>query len=114
MAFLQEHLDNTLKNSDDIERFLASRARSDSVARIVWILTARACTGWRRRSRRPTHDGNGTLAPGDIRQKTWIRIDGNGTHHSALSEAFRGLRTSVLLSAAGVRRAPYLRQRGAG
>jgi capsular exopolysaccharide synthesis family protein len=33
--------------------------------------------------------------------KAWIRIDGNGTQHSALSEAFRGLRTSVLLSAAG-------------
>jgi capsular exopolysaccharide synthesis family protein len=33
--------------------------------------------------------------------KTWIRIDENGTQHSALSEAFRGLRTSVLLSSAG-------------
>src|SRR5208337_4917882 len=52
---------------------------------------------------KPSHkNGNGKLSllekhPG----KTWIRIDGNGTQHSALSEAFRGLRTSVLLSAAG-------------
>jgi capsular exopolysaccharide synthesis family protein len=33
--------------------------------------------------------------------KSWVRIDGIETQHSALSEAFRGLRTSVLLSAAG-------------
>jgi succinoglycan biosynthesis transport protein ExoP len=46
-------------------------------------------------------NGNGRTGLLEKRGKTWIRIDGNGTQHSALSEAFRGLRTSVLLSAAG-------------
>jgi capsular exopolysaccharide synthesis family protein len=46
--------------------------------------------------------GNGKPLPLEkVLAKDWIRIDGNGTQHSALSEAFRGLRTSVLLSAAG-------------
>ena len=97
-AFLQEHLDNTLKNSDDIERIL-------HVPALALIP-----------SRESLNHGNGgvyglpekTASEGDGRVtsiekhpgKAWIRIDGNGTQHSALSEAFRGLRTSVLLSAA--------------
>jgi polysaccharide biosynthesis transport protein len=101
MAFLQEHLDNTLKNSDDIERVLR-------VPTLALIPSRESLnhgnTGVYGLLENKTSRKNGTgkltlleKHPG----KTWIRIDGNGTQHSALSEAFRGLRTSVLLSAAG-------------
>jgi len=101
VAFLQEHLDNTLKNSDDIERVLRvpalalipSRESLDHGSASVYGLAEKAVSN---------HNGNGKLGPVEKRAgKTWIRIDGNGTQHSVLSEAFRGLRTSVLLSAAG-------------
>ena len=101
MAFLQEHLDNTLKNSDDVERVLRmptlalipSRESLEQGNAIVYGLPQDAP------SRR---NGNGKRALLEKRPaKTWIRIDGDGNQHSALSEAFRGLRTSVLLSAAG-------------
>ena len=101
MAFLQEHLDNTLKNSDDVERVLRmptlalipSRESLEQGNAIVHGLPQEG----------PSRvDGIGKRAPLEKRlAKTWIRIDGEGNQHSALSEAFRGLRTSVLLSAAG-------------
>ena len=101
MAFLQEHLDNTLKSSDDIERVLR-------VPTLALIPSRESLnhgnTGvYGLLENKTSHkNGNGKLTllekhPGKI----WIRIDGNETQHSALSEAFRGLRTSVLLSAAG-------------
>jgi capsular exopolysaccharide synthesis family protein len=104
-AFLQEHLDNTLKNSADVERILRVPALalipsreslsygSSSVYGLVGNGTSR---------HRANGNGLGIFAAlTKPSGKTWIRIDGNGTQHSALSEAFRGLRTSVLLSAAG-------------
>ena len=97
VAFLQEHLDNTLKNSEDIERVLRVPALA--------LIPSREClsdenVGVHGLAARVVayHDGN-AIRKHDT--KTWIRIDGNGTQHSALSEAFRGLRTSVLLSSAG-------------
>ncbi len=101
MAFLQEHLDNTLKNSDDIERVLRvpalalipSRESLDHGSTHVYGLAEQVASH---------HNGNGKLVPAEKGSgKSWVRIDGNGTQHSALSEAFRGLRTSVLLSVAG-------------
>ncbi len=101
MAFLQEHLDNTLKNSDDIERVLRvpalalipSRESLGHGSTHVYGLPEKLASH---------HNGNGKLVPAEKRSgKSWVRIDGNGTQHSALSEAFRGLRTSVLLSVAG-------------
>ncbi len=96
VAFLQEHLDNTLKNSEDIERVLRVPALGLIPSREglddnpgVYGLAAKV---------QGAHDGNAILKHG---AKTWIRIDGNGAQHSAFSEAFRGLRTSVLLSSAG-------------
>jgi len=108
-AFLQEHLDNTLKNSADVERILRVPALalipsreslsygSSSVHRLV-------DNGSSRHRANGNGNGNGLANFAALTKssgKTWIRIDGNGTQHSALSEAFRGLRTSVLLSAAG-------------
>lgn len=100
MAFLQEHLDNTLKSSDDIERIL----RVPALALIpAHELVHHAGTGIPRLPEQASLGGNGNGKPAspDSDSKTWIRIDGNGNQHSALSEAFRSLRTSVLLSAAG-------------
>jgi polysaccharide biosynthesis transport protein len=99
VSFLQEHLDNTLKNTDDIERVLRvpalalipSRESLEHGGMGVYGLAEKVASH---------QNGNGKTALLK-RGKTWIRIDGNGTQHSALSEAFRGLRTSVLLSAAG-------------
>jgi capsular exopolysaccharide synthesis family protein len=99
-AFVQEQLDNTLKTLEDIEQFL----RVPALALIPFQESL-------------NHRTNGDHAlPGygslllsrnrkllaRVRQieKSGIRIDENGTQHSALSEAFRGLRTSVLLSRA--------------
>jgi capsular exopolysaccharide synthesis family protein len=101
-AFLQEHLDNTLKTPDDIERFLRVPALA--------LIPSRASLNPRRKGvyglselNSSSAGGNGKLAPlGKKLEEDWIRIDGNnGTQHSALSEAFRSLRTSVLLSTAG-------------
>ena len=95
VAFLQEHLDNTLKNSDDIERLLRVPALA--------LIPSRESLGQTSLGGHILADGslgrNGSLRKSS--RKSWIRIDGNGTQHSALSEAFRSLRTSVLLSAAG-------------
>jgi polysaccharide biosynthesis transport protein len=101
MAFLQEHLDNTLKNSDDIERVLRVPALALIPSRESLNHDNTGVYGLVK-NRASHQNGNGKFAslekhPG----KAWIRIDGNGTQDSALSEAFRGLRTSVLLSAAG-------------
>jgi polysaccharide biosynthesis transport protein len=92
-AFLQEHLDNTLKSSEEVEQFLQVPAlgavpavdgheKHTGVQALydrAWLLVG---------------DKNGTNgAP------HWNRIEGNGSN-PLLSEAFHGLRTSVLLSTA--------------
>jgi succinoglycan biosynthesis transport protein ExoP len=101
MAFLQEHLDNTLKNSDDIERILHVPALALIPSRESLNHTGTGVYGLAEHSS-SLLDGNDKLAPLEtVSGKAWIRIDGNGNQYSALSEAFRGLRTSVLLSAAG-------------
>jgi succinoglycan biosynthesis transport protein ExoP len=101
VAFLQEHWDNTLKNSDDIERLLRVPALALIPSRDSLNDTSAGVYG-RPHQTLTLPNGNGKRAPlQKVSGKAWIRIDGNGTQHSALSEAFRGLRTSVLLSAAG-------------
>jgi succinoglycan biosynthesis transport protein ExoP len=101
MAFLQEHLDNTLKNSDDVERVLRVPALALIPSRESLNHGNTGVYGLAEKSTSP-QNGNGKFASLEKHSgKPWIRIDGNGTQHSALSEAFRGLRTSVLLSAAG-------------
>jgi polysaccharide biosynthesis transport protein len=99
IAFLAEHLDNTLKSSDDVERVLRAPALALIPARDSLSEGSASVYGM---AEHVSPRATGKLAPvGKHSEKAWIRIDGNGTHHSALSEAFRGLRTSVLLSAAG-------------
>src|SRR3984893_983824 len=112
-AFLQEHLDNTLKSSEDIERFLQipslgavpAMELSPHPRRIHGFRTstpiagAEKINGTNGYNGRNGNDGskNGTpLAP------PWNRIEvqDGGHHNGALAEAFHGLRTSVLLSTA--------------
>jgi polysaccharide biosynthesis transport protein len=113
-AFLQEHLDNTLKSSEDIERFLqipalgavpamelsANPRRLHGFQNNVEVLEAGKSNGTNGHNGSNGNKGskNGTrLAP------PWNRIevqDGGGHPHGALAEAFHGLRTSVLLSTA--------------
>lgn len=101
MAFLQEHLDNTLKTAEDIERFLRVPALASIPSRASLNHHTKGVYGLAGQ-RSLTAGGNGHSAfPQKNLANGWIRIDGNGTQHSALSEAFRGLRTSVLLSTAG-------------
>jgi len=99
VAFLQEHWDNTLKNSDDIERLLRVPTLALIPSRESLNYTTMAVYG--RAGQTLTLPNGKRVSMQKVAEKTWIRIDGNGTQHSALSEAFRGLRTSVLLSAAG-------------
>jgi len=102
LAFVQEYMDNTLKTPEDIERFLRVPA--------LGLIPSRASLNSRRNGVYKLPEvglasvgGNGRLTHlGKKIEGGWIRIDnGNGTQQSALSEAFRGLRTSVLLSTAG-------------
>jgi len=99
-AFVQEQMDNTLKTPEDIEQFL----RAPALALIPFQESLN-----HRMNGDDTRPGYGSWRLSRNRklatrvkqiEKSGIRIDEAGTQHSALSEAFRGLRTSVLLSRA--------------
>lgn len=100
LAFLQERIDNTLKDPEDIERFLGVPA----LALIPSLNGSRpnrvnstSLPRWLRADGKDLPN-----APEKQLAEGWVRIDGNQvTQHSPLAEAFRGLRTSVLLSTAG-------------
>ncbi|MCL5287485.1 MAG: polysaccharide biosynthesis tyrosine autokinase [Acidobacteria bacterium] len=98
-AFLQEYLDNTLKTSEDVERFL--RLPSLAVIPAAQTLNGRhGAYGYGAYGRAAALTGGAAKDNGAaIARAGWYRID-TGAQHSALSEAFRGLRTSVLLSSA--------------
>ncbi|MBI4463251.1 MAG: polysaccharide biosynthesis tyrosine autokinase, partial [Acidobacteria bacterium] len=107
-AFLQEYLDNTLKTPEDVERFL-------HVPALAMIPSVESLNGRRGRAygygygmygqtrRLLESGGEGTtekaLARGGMPHR-WYRIDEADPQHSTLAEAFRSLRTSVLLSTA--------------
>ncbi len=102
LAFLQEHMDDTLKSPDDVENFL----RAPALALIPASRAANLARNARHKTEpRPlvavsdltisgpakgvSPDGNG-----------WLRVDSAAISSSPLAEAFRSLRTSVLLSTA--------------
>src|ERR1700680_4752192 len=100
LAFLQDHLDNTLKTPGDIEHFLRTPALALIPARRSLIheknghrkLLPRSFLGL---------GGNGSVGGLELQSNdSWIRVDSELLGGSALSEAFRSLRTSVLLSTA--------------
>ena len=101
-AFLKEHLDNTLKTPQDVEGFLRLPALAMIPSRASLVSRKKSVYGTLAHSS-SLAGGNGHLGANQKQLRGgWIRIDGgNGTQNSLLSEAFRGLRTSVLLSTAG-------------
>ncbi len=96
-AFLQEHLDNTLKTSEDVERYLGLPALA--LIPSVESLNGRrgSVYGLAERKKLPAI---GPDQPESLPLAGWYRIDIDAEQHSALGEAFRSLRTSVLLSTA--------------
>jgi succinoglycan biosynthesis transport protein ExoP len=105
-AFLQEHLDNTLKSVEDIERFLQIPALG-AVPAMELAANPRRMHGFQIST--PMLDAeevNGTNGHNGSKNGTrlappWNRIEVHDGHQNgALAEAFHGLRTSVLLSTA--------------
>jgi succinoglycan biosynthesis transport protein ExoP len=96
-AFLTEHLDNSVKSPEDVERYLRLPA-------LAFIPAAASLANGRGRSYGRLPAGRPqplALGPaGASRDAGWMRIDRPPLEHTALAEAFRSLRTSVLLSAA--------------
>jgi polysaccharide biosynthesis transport protein len=95
-VFVQERLDDTVKGADDVERLFGFSALAlipgvsalnGNQPRLVRFLDAGEA--------RNNGNGNGrkSVAP-------WYRIDRDGAEQPSMMEAFRSLRTSVLLAAA--------------
>src|SRR5713226_1553296 len=96
-AFFEEHLDNSLKTSEDVERYLGLPALA--LIPSVESLNGRrgAVYGVYGRRSKALPEGNGKPATAVA---GWYRIDATAQDHSALAEVFRSLRTSFLLSTA--------------
>ena len=94
-ALFQEHMDDTLKGDDDVERLFGL----PSLALIPVVPPSNGdLQGIHRflpRDKALIRKGNGA---GKNSRSFWHRIDRDGTQHAALIEAFRSLRASVLLS----------------
>jgi succinoglycan biosynthesis transport protein ExoP len=94
-ALFQERMDDTLKGDDDVERLFGL----PSLALIPVVPPSNGDQhGIHRllpRDKAFELKGNGT---GKDSRSCWHRIDRDGTEHAPLVEAFRSLRTSVLLS----------------
>ena len=110
-AFLQEYFDNSLKTTEDVERILQLPA----LALIPAVESLNGhCDGRALREEASSESRPGEPAPlggrtprlgggnghGGKAPPHWYRIDDLSPKYSALTEAFRSLRTSVLLSAA--------------
>jgi polysaccharide biosynthesis transport protein len=111
-AFLQEYFDNSLKTTEDVERILQLPALAliPAVESLNGHRNGRSAqvefTEGAARSGDPLPSGGrapllaGTNGHGGNASPHWYRIDDLSPKYSALTEAFRSLRTSVLLSAA--------------
>ena len=101
-AFLQEHADNSLKTPADIERIMQLPALVAIPA--VESLNARNNGNGRGNGRSLSERGRALLSSvngnGQNATPHWYRIDDLEPQFGELAEAFRSLRTSVLLSAA--------------
>lgn len=99
LAFAREYTDNTLKTPEDVEAFLRRPALA--------LIPSGQAVSQRGNVRRETQpqallDGNAEkpIMAGRRSRNGWLRIDSEVFEHSHISEAFRDLRTSVLLSTA--------------
>jgi polysaccharide biosynthesis transport protein len=100
LAFAQERWDNTLKTPEDIENFLGRPA-------LAMIPAGGTADHLKDGRRIPLPQGAKESArvtlPASLKKDStngWLRIDSDLLQHSPVSEAFRNLRTSVLLSTA--------------
>jgi len=100
MAFLQEQLDSTLNSPDDVEHFLRLPVLALIPSRDSRDRGKNGHYGWLPVSSPATGNGRKTPALVADSDSKWIRVDSKLLERSALSEAFRSLRTSVLLSTA--------------
>src|SRR5258708_11526192 len=96
-AFLQERLDDTLKGTDDVERLFGLSAvgliPAVSQPNGNYHGVSRLLEHTKALSRK--ENGNGRKS-----NAAWYRIDEEGKQNAPLVEAFRSLRTSILLSTA--------------
>jgi polysaccharide biosynthesis transport protein len=95
-VLVQERLDDTIEGADDVERLLGFSA-------LALIPGVSALKGNQPRFVRFLDAGEArTIGNGNGRKSVapWYRIDRDGAEHPSMTEAFRSLRTSVLLSAA--------------
>jgi succinoglycan biosynthesis transport protein ExoP len=94
-ALFQERIDDTVKGDDDVERLFGL----PSLALIPIVPSSNGdrhgVHRFLRQDKTLTLKGNGA---GKNSRSSWHRIDRDATQHAALVEAFRSLRTSVLLS----------------
>jgi len=100
LAFVQERLDNSLKSADDIEHFL-------DVPALALIPSSQSLLHEKNGNRKSLPQVllgvAGREKPAPLKKELrdeWLRVDSELLEHSTFSEAFRGLRTSVLLSSA--------------
>ena len=96
-AFFQERMDDTLKGSGDVERLLG--LSTIGLIPAVALLHGNH-TGMHQLME--DHKAPGRKENGNGRRQAglWHRIDAEGSQPAALVEAFRSLRTSILLSTA--------------
>ena len=96
-ALFQERMDDTLKGDDDVERLIGL----PSLALIPVVPSSNGdhlgIHKFLLHDKSHLLKGNGNGSGKDSRH-SWHLIDRDGTQHAALGEAFRSLRTSVLLS----------------
>jgi succinoglycan biosynthesis transport protein ExoP len=94
-ALFQERMDDTLKGDDDIERLVG-------LPSLAMIPIVPSSNGDQRGIHRLLPGDKALMLKGNGANKnsraSWHRIDREGTPHAPLVEAFRSLRTSVLLS----------------
>jgi len=94
-ALFQERMDDTLKGDDDVERLFGL----SSLALIPFVPPSNGdqhgINRFLPRDKALVLKGNGN---GKNSRSSWLRIDRDIAQHAPLVEAFRGLRTSVLLS----------------
>jgi exopolysaccharide transport family protein len=99
-AFLQERLDDTLKGTDDVERLfgLSAVGLIPAVSQLNGNHHgASKLLEHTKASLSRKENGNGNVLKPDAK---WHRIDEEGKQNAPLVEAFRSLRTSILLSTA--------------
>lgn len=85
LAFVEEGLDNSIKNAEDVERLIAAPA----LAIVPSAVANGLRPGWLKNHRRGRVAQNGSVALAVLKQPS-----------SALAESYRSLRTAILLSTA--------------